>query len=384
MRVPLKRLACCLLAALAAGLLAARADEPAAKNKERVAALIRDLGSDDYTTREIASAELLKQGEPALAALKAAAATTKSLEARERANQLIHDITVWGGPRKEIHLADVFEQVKLACRAKDSAKACADGRLEKLLVRWERVLGDAAAGKDRPLPIQFDQVRFAEHDSNERHGGGIVTNKLLIGKRIQTSIAQYSILLADESVEVSSAQNCIIIARIAARVSNSTNCLIISGCTLEVSIDNGSALLCAGDANFSIINDSICAVGGQLQTSIPKNVTAVNSQIANRPGREINRTVRVPELRVEGPGAASPLADRIDITSGFREGDGIALFRLANGKGEYVARYGQKINDPDGRPIAELAGWTLRYANERLTVFSNGDDFCMLRIPAPR
>ncbi len=246
-----------------------------------------------------------------------------------------------------VALADIFEQVKLAGRAKDPATACADGRLEKLLDRWTRVLGDATGKPDRTLPVRFDQVRYAEYDPHDRHGG-MVNNNLVLLKRGNINHAQSSIILADETVDVSDASNCIIIARIAARVSNSDNCLIVSGCMLEASIDRGSILLCAEEADFHIIENSICAVGGRLQIGIPQRVAAVNSPIADRGGmREGNRTVQIPELRLKGPDAKNLLADRITITSSFRDRDGVALFRLANGKGEYVARYGQKVNDPD-------------------------------------
>jgi len=60
---------------------------------ERVAQLIRQLGDDNFRRREAASKELTALGEPALAALKKAAASDGDPEIRRRAEGITQTIT---------------------------------------------------------------------------------------------------------------------------------------------------------------------------------------------------------------------------------------------------------------------------------------------------
>src|SRR5262245_6884322 len=62
-------------------------------DSERVAQLIRQLGDDDFRKREAASKGLAAIGEPALAALKKAAASDADPEIRRRAEGIIQTIT---------------------------------------------------------------------------------------------------------------------------------------------------------------------------------------------------------------------------------------------------------------------------------------------------
>jgi uncharacterized protein (TIGR03067 family) len=60
---------------------------------DRIAGLIKQLGDDNFARREAASRELAAIGEPALAALRQAAASSDDLETRRRAEQIVREVT---------------------------------------------------------------------------------------------------------------------------------------------------------------------------------------------------------------------------------------------------------------------------------------------------
>jgi WD40 repeat protein len=71
----------------------APAPRPDAKRIDR---LIAELDSDDFQTRQRASAELEKLGEAAAPALRRVAANSPSVEVRRRAEELLARLTAWG------------------------------------------------------------------------------------------------------------------------------------------------------------------------------------------------------------------------------------------------------------------------------------------------
>src|SRR5262245_14412515 len=84
------------VAGLVAVALAARGASQADRGKEeaeRIASLIRQLGDDEFKKREAASKELDAIGEPALSALRKAAASSDDLEIRRRAQRILRTIT---------------------------------------------------------------------------------------------------------------------------------------------------------------------------------------------------------------------------------------------------------------------------------------------------
>jgi len=122
---------------------------------------------------------------------------------------------------------------------------------------------------------------------------------------------------------------------------------------------------------------------GRLSLGIPQDSTIVNSKtelgnLTRFQGRNPNRSIRIPELSLANPSVKNSLAGRIHVTDVIPLRDGIALFRLNDGSGEYVARYGQLINDPKGKPLPELKGWTLCHTARRSAVFTDGNDFAIV------
>ncbi|HKB05421.1 MAG TPA: TIGR03067 domain-containing protein [Gemmataceae bacterium] len=78
---------------LSSGADSTRAGPQGDAQRDRVAALVRQLGHKEYAKREAASKELATFGEPALAALKKAAASDADPEIRDRAGRTIQTIT---------------------------------------------------------------------------------------------------------------------------------------------------------------------------------------------------------------------------------------------------------------------------------------------------
>lgn len=91
----LPRLACACLLALAAAVSHAAAEDAPAKPEEaaraEVAKLVKDLGSDEYGTREAADAKLRKLGRDALPALKEALERTDDPETMARLKKIVED-----------------------------------------------------------------------------------------------------------------------------------------------------------------------------------------------------------------------------------------------------------------------------------------------------
>jgi hypothetical protein len=80
-----------LILAPRVGILLGGADRKG--EKDHIASLIRQLGHDHYQKREAASKQLEALGEPALAALRAAAASSDDAEIRLRSGRLVQTIT---------------------------------------------------------------------------------------------------------------------------------------------------------------------------------------------------------------------------------------------------------------------------------------------------
>lgn len=78
--------------ALVAGVGSPRENAGQAATSDRIAALIKQLGDDEFTKREAATKELTDIGEPALAALRKAATSSADLETRRRAERIIQTI----------------------------------------------------------------------------------------------------------------------------------------------------------------------------------------------------------------------------------------------------------------------------------------------------
>ncbi len=377
---------CSLIAAIGFG-AAANAPKPADASADRIAALVNDLDSAKYTAREAASSELLKIGEPALPALKDTLAHTSSFEVKKRCTALIQTITTWGGAPQELRLKSVLDEVRSDIRMSDKLSAIEKGRLEKLLTRFMHVFADAAQQGNRTLPVDFKKLHAIDFDPAKAFMIMQETSALVVLKRGTIPIVRNSVVIADEQVEINSAENAIIIARVAAKVLIARNSVIIAGKMLDVTSDDHGVLLSGGDCKVNVCRDSVVGAAGAFVALGVNDATTVNTKLKDNSGlprgfRQPLRSVQIPQVDLGDTGDANVLTSRLHVTGGFPEQNGVALFRLASGKGEYVARYGEPVLDTNGRPINELKGWKLCFANDRMAVFTDGDKQIALPVAA--
>src|SRR5262249_20079410 len=83
-------------------ILPVRADEKAPLSEKDIANLIRQLGAEEFTTREQAEHALVKIGKPALEALRKTLGNTTDPEVRRRAKAIMEEIDPGGTRREEL------------------------------------------------------------------------------------------------------------------------------------------------------------------------------------------------------------------------------------------------------------------------------------------
>lgn len=107
----------------------------------------------------------------------------------------------------------------------------------------------------------------------------------------------------------------------------------------------------------------------------------INSPANARATRNKVRSATTKSLVLRENEVDNPLEGKLTLTfvsASGRSGGGLALLRLKDGTGEYVARSSQEICRPDGTALAELKGWTLTYAGSKFAVFGDGKRHCYL------
>jgi uncharacterized protein (TIGR03067 family) len=122
---------------------------------QRIAALVRELGNDDFQMRQAAGRELANIGPPALVALEKAAECEADLEVRWRAQQLAQTVR---------------ERVDAAVTQKE---------LEELQGFWtlvrSEVEGKQISGEDKSYVFAFRGDKWSIHAGGRLAQGGIVT-----------------------------------------------------------------------------------------------------------------------------------------------------------------------------------------------------------------
>jgi len=156
--------------------------EELAKLNARVAALVKELGSDEWAKREAAGEELLKIGKPAESALAEAADKAKDPEVATRAGELVKKIRTMRpkrpGKKPDPKCTDGYMPVSDGVRLVQTFKAPAD-KLDTLRFRAARtrdVPADdltvelrAAGRKDgEPLASAKAQANWTDENGNGR------------------------------------------------------------------------------------------------------------------------------------------------------------------------------------------------------------------------
>jgi len=205
-----------------------------------------------------------------------------------------------------------------------------------------------------------------------------VRGALIIAPRVKLAHVRESIVLADAACDISFAHDSIIIARCAAEVSHLRNSILLTGFASQASHADKSVMLSGVQASASHARTSVLGGAEACRFSFAREGTV----LLNSPGVEPRRLrhgarqIRTEKLVLRDERANSPLDEKLTLTFTHQDArGGLALFRLKDGTGEYVARVDQEIRNPAGDPLPELKGWKLIFAGNRIAVFGDGKEF---------
>lgn len=346
-----------------------RADEPKGEppvDPRHIERLIAELDSNQFETRDRATNELLELGAAVVPKLAAALETNLSAELQRRGRGILKKIELDRINSRSISTDDFLAPLRTS-----EHRAFDRGTYEAKLQRLISVLSKATKDDKLKLPVSMGQVQ-------EKNGGNQVDqHSLFLGERYSANTAVNSIILADYDVEVVSAQNCIIVARYSVRASTCTNCIIICGRSVNAQFIRTSAILCGGDVTINTCQESTLSTPKSDIVGITK-LKFVNCEAVAPRGGQQGQTSRfdAKDFELGKPPAVGPLAGKIVVTfsqpNGKTKPDGFALFQVAGKPAEYVVRVGKGLNTPDGQPLPDLAGWTLKHSVEKFAVFSDG------------
>ena len=339
--------------------------------ESRIAELIKQLDAEKVDQREAATAELRKIGAPALAILEKTLADPPSIEAKFRIQTAIDGIKLDLARKEALKIDDILAQAK-AAQKEGWDKQVLEGQLDRLV----RILAAETDKKDLKLPVTFGEI-------SQGAMGPFGRSTLLKDKRVKVSSVEKSIVLCESVSDISSARNSIIIAPVAACISHCDNCLIIAGRLAAVSHVQNSIVLCNSRFEGSYVQQSILAGPEEVNLSHAQGTVLVNSPPPKRPipanPNEPNASVEVQGITFGEKSPPNPLAGKLTLTLTTQQDQALALFKLPDGSGEYVARYEQEIKTPQGETIESLKGWRLIHAGNRLAVFANGEEIACVR-----
>lgn len=186
------KVGCVVLWALLCGVVLAEEAAPKALDdagRQKAAALLKDLGHDDFATREDAEKGLRALGLPALPLLKDALAKTDDTEVRLRLERLVNDLALEAetDPDKLAALARKEAQAKRYEKAQALyGKAAAEYRKQAGSAADEQVKKDLAAKGDQAAARQKRAAAYAggkQEDGNVQvvGGGGNVRIRVIAG-----------------------------------------------------------------------------------------------------------------------------------------------------------------------------------------------------------
>lgn len=358
-------------AGLVAGCLLFAAVGEAEETQERIAQLIKQLDADEFLKREQAAGELQKLGDKAQPALEKILQETKSAEVRARADGLLKAMALDRIRTHALKLTDFFAEAKLANEGKLNVE-----RIDALVARLVEVLAAGSDRKDLKPPVLVK-------DTGAEVKMGLVRNARLIQKNGSVPFIENSVVLFETAGHVSHARNSIIIAPLAVDVSHSENCIVLAGVTAHISFVRNGIVLTGGDLELSHGDNCFLGATGELRTSIPQKAIFVNCEPVERPGfpaRVGSTSIKVEGLDLRTKPAPNPLADKLRLTYLSGGTSGFVLFHLPDGRGEYVARTGQEVRSPEGKPLDGLEGWKLNFCGSRIAMFEKGEEVSLMRM----
>jgi hypothetical protein len=314
---------------------------------------------------------LRKIGAAALSTLEKTLADPPSIEAKFRIQSAIDGIKLDMARQQALAIDDILAQAK-AAQKEGWDKAILEKQLDALV----RILAEESGNKELKLPVTFGEL-------GQLAVAGIARGVLIKEKRTKVTHVDKSIVLCGSIADVSHARNSIIIAPVAVCTSHCDNCLIITGRLAVASSASNSVLLCNSRIETSFSRGSILAGPEEVTVSHAESTVFVNSKLppprfAGDP-RATNKSVELQGIKFGEKSPEDPLVGKLTLTLSTQQDQGLALFKLPDGTGEFVARYEQEIKTPQGQPIESLQGWKLIYAGNRLAVFANGEEIACVR-----
>jgi hypothetical protein len=366
-----------VLIAMAAGpvaavLAATPTTNPTSGGDTEIAEAINQLGDPSYKVREQAQKKLFEMGQRAEPLLKAAT-ESRNVEIADRAKVVLQRFEL-----ERFTFDAILESVHRAAEQwrKPDWK---DPLLETAVIRLVEQVREGTGRANVRLPAAFDQVErrdgrdlgtFAEGGFYALTGGSIT--------RVNRSI-----LLIDGSLRISFAEDCLIIARGAVEISHGRRNVVLAGQYIRCGFDGdprtgGGSLLMSGSAlHVSHCNGSVC-FAPHMRISHATETVFLNSpkmDVSHEQGCSV-MNAKLPAAPREKP---NPLAGKLKIRQIVKPDDsneGAMVILQTNGV-ELVLRPGAAISDNQGKPIPELAGWTLSVVADGLALFTKGrEDAC--------
>lgn len=195
------RVGCVVLWALLCGAVLAEEATPKVLDdagRQKAAALLKDLGHDDFATREDAEKGLRALGLPALPLLKDALAKTDDTEVRLRIERLVNDLALEAETDPD-KLAALARKEALAKRYEKAQalyeKAAAEYRKQAERAADEQVKKDLAAKGDQAAARQKRAAAYAGGKRDDENvqvmgGGGNVRIRVIAGAGGRVAVAE--------------------------------------------------------------------------------------------------------------------------------------------------------------------------------------------------
>lgn len=364
---------------LPVGVGGVRADEAEPVDRvvdAQIEELVEQLGADEFADREAASAALEEVGPRALPILRRELEGAAGTERHRRAERLVRKLELAEIARNAVHLDHVLDLATTSVKETDAAREKRHRELDALIARLVKVV-NLTAKTEYAVPCKFAGSPELE-PNGRRVQNGIV--RVTAGQRLTG--ATRSVVLLDGAATVSSVDHCIVIARFGAKLSFCKNSIVLSRYELDVSHPQNSVLFSGHRMSLSIAKNCVAGAGGAFNVAIPQETTVLNTEVDPSRLRQGSKTASTPGIVLEQE-VANPLKERIQVTAAATLQGGFALFRHGD-RGEFVARLGEPLRDPEGRAFEDLAEWRLQYVSGQLAVFAKGDEHAVFNVPKSR
>jgi hypothetical protein len=363
-----------ILALISTALLADESESPSnPSDAAEIARLVKQLDADAFGDREAAGAALMKIGEDAKAAVQKAIESSESAEVRKRGEQLLRQFRIQELRRTALRLDVVYQMARDVSDGKAKAED-----LEPLVDRILEVIAaaDPAAAKKSPLRISACKPVAL----TEPAAGG----ELYIGQPLHPGALRSTVIL-DAGGRISQATNSIVIAWGVLDMVSASNSIVIAGADVSINSARDCLILAGGNLTLaSAFNSSLGAGEPLTQGSFSEHCYLLNTKAPEaRPGARAGEVV---ELKVadlilrEKPVMEELLAEKLTPT--VMRGD-FMIFKVSGQPGEFVARPGNELLDPFGKPIAGLEGWKIDLIAPRFATFSRDKERTLVRFKRP-